>query len=100
MPYKTTVLNAVSDEYITHGSNINNVVRRMGSALGVVFISIYFQLRKMTLMDAGETRKIAEMSAINEAYLIIGIVTLLTIPAGIYRGITFNRQQRQEGKNQ
>ncbi|HLR01773.1 MAG TPA: MDR family MFS transporter [Virgibacillus sp.] len=100
MPSNTTGLNAVSDEFITQGSTINNVVRRMGSALGVVFISIYFQLRKMTLMDAGETRKIAEMSAINEAYLIIGIVTLLTIPAGIYIGITFNRQQRQERENQ
>lgn len=100
MPSNTTGLNAVSDEFITQGSTINNVVRRMGSALGVVFISIYFQLRKMTLMDAGETRKIAEMFAINEAYLIIGIVTLLTIPAGIYIGITFNRQQRQERENQ
>src|SRR5699024_998684 len=64
IPSNTTGLNAVSDEFITQGSTINNVVRRMGSALGVVFISIYFQLRKMTLMDAGETRKIAEMSAI------------------------------------
>src|SRR5699024_2396516 len=96
MPSNTTGLNAVSDEFITQGSTISNVVRRMGCALGVVFIAIYIRHRKMTLMDGGEARKIAEMFAINEAYLIIGIVTLLTIPAGIYIGITFNRQQRQE----
>src|SRR5699024_10521161 len=100
MPSNTTGLNAVTDEFITQGSTINNAVRRMGSALAGVFISIYLHLRNMTLMEAGETRKIAEMSAINEAYLIIGIVTLLTIPAGIYIGITFNRQQRQERENQ
>lgn len=96
MPSNTTGLNAISDEFITQGSAINNVVRRMGSALGVVFISIYFQLRKMNLVEAGETGNFAEMTAINEAYLIIGIITLLTIPAGIYLSITFNRQQRED----
>src|SRR5699024_561578 len=50
MPANTTGLNAISDEMVTQGSAMNNVVRRMGSALGVVFISVYFQMRKMNLM--------------------------------------------------
>lgn len=95
MPANTTGLNAVSDDFVTQGSTMNNVVRRMGSALGVVFISVFFQLRKMNLVDAGETKQFAEMTAINEAYLIIGIMTLLTIPAGVLLGITAKRQNRK-----
>lgn len=95
MPANTTGLNAVSDEMVTQGSAMNNVVRRMGSALGVVFISIYFQMRKMNLVSDGIARVNAEMTAINEAYLIIGILTLLTVPAGIYLGITSKREHQR-----
>lgn len=98
MPANTTGLNAISDDFVTQGSTMNNVVRRMGSALGVVFISVFFQMRKMSLMDGDVARESAEMTAINEAYLIIGLVTLLTIPAGVMLGITAKRRQRRKIK--
>src|SRR5699024_384960 len=98
MPANTTGLNAVSGEMVTQGSAMNNVVRRMGSALGVVFISVYFQMRKMNLVADGIARANAEMTAINEAYLMIGILTLLTIPAGIYLGLTSKRDQQSMKK--
>lgn len=95
MPANTTGMNAIPDKMVAQGSAMNNVVRRMTSALGVVFVSVFFQIRKMALVSSGDSAKEAAMAAINEAYLIIGIITLLTIPAGIFLGLSA-RQKRKK----
>lgn len=94
MPANTTGMNAIPDKMVAQGSAMNNVVRRMTSALGVVFISVFFQVRKSELVAIGDSTREAAMSAINEAYLIVGILTILTIPAGIFLGI----KARKRGK--
>lgn len=95
MPANTTGMNAIPDKMVAQGSAMNNVVRRMTSALGVVFVSVFFQIRKLGLVSAGDSAKEAAMTAINEAYLIIGVLTFFTIPAGIFLGIKA-RQQRKK----
>ncbi|HET7616028.1 MAG TPA: MFS transporter, partial [Bacillales bacterium] len=96
MPANTAGMNAIPDKMVAQGSAMNNVVRRMASALGVVFISVFFQFRQTHLVTAGESTHQAAMTAINEAYLMIGIMTLLTIPAGIFLGIQTKRNRRKE----
>ncbi|HEX7065418.1 MAG TPA: MDR family MFS transporter [Bacillales bacterium] len=96
MPANTTGMNSIPDPMVAQGSAMNNVVRRIASALGVVFISVFFQVRKMHLVAAGDTAQQAAMTAINEAYLIIGILTVVTIPAGIFLGIKSKEGQRRK----
>ena len=95
MPANTTGMNAIPDKMVAQGSAMNNVVRRMTSALGVVFVSVFFQIRRMGLVSAGDSSKEAAMTAINEAYLIIAFLTLLTIPAGIFLGIKAKQSRKK-----
>ncbi|HET7580856.1 MAG TPA: MDR family MFS transporter [Bacillales bacterium] len=98
MPANTTGMNSIPDPMVAQGSAMNNVVRRMASALGVVFISVFFQVRKTGLVASGESVHHAAMVAINEAYLIVGILTFLTIPAGILLGIKSRQGSGKKGK--
>lgn len=95
MPANTAGMNAIPDRMVAQGSAMNNVVRRIASSLGIVFVSLFFQLRKFTLVAAGEPENLAEMAAINEAYLIVGMLTLVTIPAGFLLGKKAKEQEQR-----
>lgn len=95
MPAQTAGMNAIPDQFISRGSAVNNVMRQMSSALGIVFISIYYEVRKMQVFTVVESMEEASLQAINEGFLILGLIALVTIPFGWLLG---KEAQKQEEK--
>lgn len=81
MPSTTTGMNAIPEHLVSRGSAINNVTRQMSSALGIVFISIYYEVRRGQLAPSFDSFEEASLQAINEGFLMIAVLTLLAIPA-------------------
>ncbi|WP_035426113.1 MDR family MFS transporter [Halalkalibacterium ligniniphilum] len=81
MPATTVGMNAIPEPTISRGSALTNVLRQMSSALGIVFISIYYEVRRGQVSAATGSLEAASLQAINEGFLIIGVLTALTIPA-------------------
>lgn len=96
MPSMTTGMNAIPERMVAQGSSMNNVVGQVGSAFAIAFVSIFFGVRKATFIAAGDSARIAELHAINEAFLIVAAVTILTIPAGIFLGKKANDQEKRK----
>lgn len=84
IPATTAGMNAIPEQMIAQGSAMTNVVRQMSSSMGVVFISIYYEVRKSQIFANGLIETQATLSAINEAFFIVGILTALTIPFGFF----------------
>ncbi|WP_368505859.1 MDR family MFS transporter [Alkalihalophilus sp. As8PL] len=83
MPATTTGMNAIPDRLISRGSAMNNVMRQMSSALGIVFISIYYEVRRGQLVGAISIEE-ASLKAINEGFIVVGLITALSIPAAYF----------------
>ncbi|WP_018923651.1 MDR family MFS transporter [Salsuginibacillus kocurii] len=87
MPATTAGMNSIPEHIISRGSAMNNVFRQMSSAIGIVFVSIYFEVRRSQLFAANNGNvEQANLQSINEAFMIVGILTLLSIPAGYFLG--------------
>ncbi|WP_054635908.1 MDR family MFS transporter [Thalassobacillus sp. C254] len=87
IPATTAGMNAIPEKVVSRGSAMNNVFRQMSNALGIVFVSIYFEVRRSQLFaENGFSIEEASLQAINEGFLIIGILTLLTVPAAFMLG--------------
>ncbi|MEC0180983.1 MDR family MFS transporter [Paenibacillus peoriae] len=84
MPATTAGLNAIPDKLVAQGSAMNNVMRRLTSSLGMVVISIYFEVRKAQLMVAGYSVETGTLQAIREGFIGMSILILLTIPAAFF----------------
>ncbi|GAE36586.1 MDR family MFS transporter [Halalkalibacter akibai] len=84
MPSTTTGMNAIPGHLISRGSAMNNVIRQMSSALGIVFVSIYYEVRRGQLAVTMNSLEEASIQAINEGFLVITILTALTVPAAFY----------------
>ncbi len=83
MPATTAGLNAIPDHLVSQGSAMNNVMRRVSSSLAIVIASIYFEVRRAHLFAAGMSTELSSLQALNEGFLMIGILVLLMIPAGL-----------------
>lgn len=94
LPAQTAGMNAIPDQFVTRGSAMNNVLRQMSSALGIVFISIYYEVRKVQVLPTVETMQEASLKAINEGFLILGVIAFLTIPLGILLGKEAKKQEK------
>lgn len=96
MPATTAGMNAIPEKFVSRGSAMNNVFRQMSSAFGIVFVSIYFEVRRGQIMAVnGSTLEQASLTAINEGFLIVAVLGFLSIPAGVLLGREHRRQQRQ-----
>ncbi|GAF66684.1 putative MFS transporter [Bacillus sp. TS-2] len=80
MPSTTTGMNAIPDRLISRGSALNNVARQMSSAFSVVFISIFYEVRRGQIFPNVDSLQQASVQAINEAFIVVGILTLLLLP--------------------
>ncbi|CAM4012229.1 ErmB/QacA family multidrug efflux protein [Alkalicoccus chagannorensis] len=97
MPATTAGMNAIPEAFVSRGSAVNNVIRQMSSSLGIVFVSIYFEVRRAQLMAAnGGAVEEASLAAINEGFLVIAVLSFLSIPAGILIGREHRRLQKAE----
>ena len=84
MPATTAGLNAIPDPLVSQGSAMNNVLRRMSSSFAIVFMSIYFEVRRAQLFANGYSLEAGSLQALNEGFLIIGVLILVTIPAALH----------------
>ncbi|WKU07133.1 DHA2 family efflux MFS transporter permease subunit [Micromonospora sp. HUAS LYJ1] len=84
MPITAAGLGALPDHLAGQGSAINNISKRMVSALGVVLISIFFQARSDHLLRSGQSPAEGALQAINEGFLAIGAVVFLTLPVAYF----------------
>ncbi|MCE7790822.1 multidrug efflux MFS transporter [Salipaludibacillus sp. CUR1] len=97
MPATTSGMNAIPEKFISRGSAMNNVLRQMSSALGIVFVSIYFEVRRGQVMAAnGMSLEEASLTAITEGFLIMAVLAFLSVPAGILLGKEYNKQRRAQ----
>ncbi|WP_338100788.1 MDR family MFS transporter [Salipaludibacillus agaradhaerens] len=97
MPATTAGINAIPDKFVSRGSAMNNVLRQMSSALGIVFVSIYFEVRRSQVMTVnGGSIEEASLTAITEGFLIIAVLAALSVPAGFLLGHEVKKQRKTE----
>lgn len=101
MPATTSGMNAIPERFVSRGSAMNNVLRQMSSAMGIVFVSIYFEVRRSQVMAAnGLTIEEANLTAITEGFILIAILMLISIPAGILLGREHKKQVQAEAADE
>lgn len=93
MPATTAGMNVIPEQMVSRGSAMNNVIRQMSSALGIVFISIYYEVRRTQLFAMEISTESANLQAINESFLLLALLTAIAIPAGYLLG----KKAKEEG---
>ncbi|SDZ50861.1 drug resistance transporter, EmrB/QacA subfamily [Evansella caseinilytica] len=94
MPATTAGMNAIPEKFISRGSAMNNVLRQMSSALGIVFISVYYEVRKAQIVTVhAHSLEEASLQAINEGFLVVAALSLAVIPLGILLGKEDKKQR-------
>ncbi|CAJ1315178.1 MDR family MFS transporter [Paenibacillus nuruki] len=84
MPVTTAGLNAIPDQLVSQGSAMNNVIRRMTSSLGIVIISVYYEVRRTQLIADGHSDAFSTLHTINQGFWVLSIIILFTIPAAFF----------------
>ncbi|ADH98092.1 MDR family MFS transporter [Salisediminibacterium selenitireducens] len=93
MPSTTAGMNSIPEKFVSRGSAMGNVIRQMSSALGIVFVSIYFEVRRAQIMvNGGMDIESASLSAINEAFVALALITLITVPLGFKLGREYQQK--------
>src|SRR5699024_12186466 len=59
---------------------LSNVIRQIFSSFGIVFFSIYYEVRRAQLFSNAIDTQEATLQALNEAFMIAGIFILVMIP--------------------
>ncbi|WP_173917721.1 MDR family MFS transporter [Halobacillus sp. Marseille-Q1614] len=81
MPATTSGMNSIPEHLVAQGSAMNNIIRQMSSSLGIVFFSIYYEVRRAQLAAAPDVdQQLATLQTLNEAFLVSAAVLLLAIP--------------------
>ncbi|MEC5425904.1 MDR family MFS transporter [Virgibacillus sp. C22-A2] len=80
MPATTAGMNAIPDPQVAQGSAMNNVIRQIFSSFGIVFFSIYYEVRRAHLVTRELEMQQATLQSLNEAFIIAGIAILLVVP--------------------
>lgn len=83
IPVTTAGLNAIPEQLVTQGSAMNNVIRRITASVAIVLVSMYFEIRRIQLTSDGVAAAPASMTAINEIFVAIGLLVLLTLPLAL-----------------
>ncbi|MTV36745.1 DHA2 family efflux MFS transporter permease subunit [Duganella radicis] len=83
IPVTTAGLNAIPEQLVTEGSAMNNILRRVTASLAVVAVSIYYELRRAGLLAHGAAPVSASGIALNELFVAIGLLLLVTLPLAL-----------------
>lgn len=83
IPVTTAGLNAIPEQLVTQGAAMNNILRRVTASMAIVLASIYFEIRRTQLMSDGVAPVTGSMTAINEIFVAIGLLILLTLPLAL-----------------
>ncbi|MFG6150383.1 MDR family MFS transporter [Halobacillus sp. B23F22_1] len=81
MPATTSGMNAIPEHLVAQGSAMNNIIRQISSSLGIVFFSIYYEVRRAQVAAApGIDMQAATLQTLNEAFLVSAAVLLIALP--------------------
>ncbi|SFE47551.1 drug resistance transporter, EmrB/QacA subfamily [Lentibacillus persicus] len=78
MPATTAGMNTIPENQVAQGSAMNNVIRQIFSSFGIVFFSIYYEVRRAQLTSL--EGQAASLQSLNEAFMIAGVFILVMIP--------------------
>jgi EmrB/QacA subfamily drug resistance transporter len=99
VPVTTAGLNAIPEHLVTEGSAMNNILRRVAASLAVVAVSIYYELRRVQLLEHGMTPAAASGAALSTIFIAIGVLLLLALPLVLLfpkPGTPFNNQKENQ----
>lgn len=99
MPATTAGMNAIPDDQVAHGSAMNNIIRQVTASFGIVFFSIYYEVRRAQVFSINQQMNMQEatLQALNEAFMIAGIFILIVAPfAFILKGQGELQQKRKQ----
>ncbi|MBB6454864.1 EmrB/QacA subfamily drug resistance transporter [Salirhabdus euzebyi] len=95
MPATTAGMNAIPQHLVAQGSAMNNVLRQITSSFGIVCFAIYYEVRRAQVALASQIGpEEAALQAINEAFIVSGVILLITVPGAFLLKGT----KEQEGK--
>ncbi len=81
MPATTSGMNAIPESLVAQGSAMNNIIRQISSSLGIVFFSIYYEVRRAQIMSVTDMDKTAAaLQTLNEAFLVSAAVLIIALP--------------------
>ncbi|MCP3032579.1 multidrug efflux MFS transporter [Halobacillus sp. A1] len=81
MPATTSGMNSIPEHLVAQGSAMNNIIRQISSSLGIVFFSIYYEVRRAQIAAAPDIdMQAATLQTLNEAFLVSAGILILAIP--------------------
>ena len=83
LPVTTVGLNALHDDRVAQASAMNNLSRRLASALGVAALALHHDLRTSQLVAQGAASEAAALAALSEAFLALAVLVLLATPLAL-----------------
>lgn len=83
IPVTTAGLSAIPEHLVTQGAAMNNILRRVAASVAIVLVSLYFEMRRTQLIADGLAPTTGSMTAINEIFVVIGLLILMTLPLAL-----------------
>ncbi|ARI78817.1 MDR family MFS transporter [Halobacillus mangrovi] len=98
MPATTSGMNAIPEHLVAQGSAMNNIIRQISSSLGIVFFSIYYEVRRAQVSAAPDMdMQAATLQTLNEAFFVSAIVLLIALPFSfILKGVQEDEEEGTE----
>lgn len=86
----TAGLNSIPERFITQGSAMNNIARRITASAAIILTTAYFDCRSSQLASHGATIVTSHLTAINETFLFTSLILAFTVPLALL----LTKQQR------
>ncbi|MBM7553258.1 MDR family MFS transporter [Thalassobacillus pellis] len=89
MPATTSGMNAIPEGLVAQGSAMNSILRQISSSFGIVFFSIYYEVRRTVVAANTEMdMQAATLQTLNEAFLVSAVILIIAIPLSfILKGV-------------
>ncbi|WP_028784556.1 MDR family MFS transporter [Thalassobacillus devorans] len=97
MPATTSGMNAIPEHLVAQGSAMNNILRQISSSLGIVFFSIYYEVRRAAIeASTSLDTQAATLQTLNEAFLVSAIILIIAVPFSfILKGVESDNKEKQ-----
>lgn len=98
LPVTTVGLNALADSRVSQASAMNNISRRITSSLGVVALSLYYEVRTSQQLLQGVSSTHASMTALSETFLALALLILAVTPMALSLHASFREVKPPRGQ--
>lgn len=100
LPSTTVGMKDLPEQSVAQASAMNNMSRRLVSSLGLVTLSIYYDMTVGTAMEQGVSHTDASANAMHHAFLALAAIAVLCLPLAWRLGIVVKSPEEQSGKLQ